>query len=76
MTHLNDMEYQVVQLRGEFIHDKEMFVGPRSLIEPENNKQKRGGVFSGAPKSGYLVVTPFKLDGREYANFTWCFIPL
>lgn len=59
------MEYQTVKLRGEFIHDKEMYIGPRSLIESDDSKQKKG-VLAGAPKSGYLVVTPFKLDGREY----------
>lgn len=62
---LNDMEYQSVRVRGRFLHDKEMYLGPRSLIEPSDKKK---GVLTLAPKSGYLVITPFQLEGREYAN--------
>lgn len=59
------MEYRVVRLRGEFDHDKELYIGPRSFIEQEQESKGRA-VFGAAPKSGYLVVTPFKLEGREY----------
>lgn len=59
------MEYRAVKLRGEFIHDKELYIGPRSFIE-QNNDGKERPVFGSTPKSGYLVVTPFKLEGREY----------
>lgn len=56
------MEYQAVRARGRFLHDKEMYLGPRSLIEPADKKK---GVLTLAPKSGYLVITPFQLEGRE-----------
>lgn len=65
LTQLNDMEYRAVKLRGEFIHDKELYIGPRSFIEHKNESKDRP-VFGSTPKSGYLVVTPFKLEGREY----------
>lgn len=62
LTDLNNMEYQPVRVRGQFLHDKEIYIGPRSLIEPEEQKK---GLLTMKPKSGYLVVTPFQLEGRE-----------
>lgn len=64
MSKLHDMEYQVVRVRGHFLHEKEMYLGPRTLIESEDHG-KKGGIFTLAPKSGYLVITPFQLQGRE-----------
>lgn len=64
MTDLKNLEYQAVRVRGRFIHDKELYLGPRSLIEHEEGEKKKG-VLSKAPKSGYLVITPFQLEGRE-----------
>lgn len=61
------MEYRTVKLRGHFLHEKEVYLGPRTLIETDKNK-KQGGIFTVAPKSGYLVITPFKLEDREYYN--------
>lgn len=58
------MEYQAVKVTGQFLHNKELYLGPRTLIETEENR-KKGGVLTIAPKSGYLVITPFKLTGRE-----------
>jgi surfeit locus 1 family protein len=44
-----DTEYRHVSLNGEFLHDKEMLLGARSLND----------------NTGYHVVTPFRLaDGR------------
>lgn len=65
LTELNNMEYQTVKVSGYFLHDKELYLGPRTLIEPAENS-KKGGVLTIAPKSGYLVITPFKLNNREY----------
>lgn len=58
------MEYRTVKVTGQFLHNKELYLGPRTLIETEENR-KKGGVLTIAPKSGYLVITPFKLTGRE-----------
>ena len=44
-----DLEYHRVQVQGEFLHDKEIFLGARSLNG----------------NAGYHLVTPFRLaDGR------------
>jgi surfeit locus 1 family protein len=46
---VGDLEYHRVQVRGEFLHDKEIFLGARSLNG----------------NAGYHLVTPFRLaDGR------------
>lgn len=50
---------------GEFDHSKELYLGPRSCLtdgESDNNN----GLFSasGSTKSGYYVITPFKLSDR------------
>lgn len=58
------MEYEPVKVSGHFLHDKELYLGPRTLIETEENRRK-GGVLTVAPKSGYLVITPFKLQNRK-----------
>lgn len=53
------MEYRSFRLRGTFEHDKEMFVGPRSLISHEDPHIGSGLLSTG--QSGYNVVTPFRL---------------
>lgn len=64
LDELQNMEYQTVKVRGQFLHDREIYLGPRSLITPQDD-QKGGGVFSTASNSGYYVITPFKLENRE-----------
>lgn len=62
---LESMEYETVAVSGHFLHDKEMFLGPRGLIKP-NGAETGGGLISQKnSSSGYLIVTPFKLDDRE-----------
>ena len=58
-------EYQRVKIKGEFMHDHEMFLGPRGKSDVGNDKG--GGVFSSGGSTGYYVITPFKLDspGKE-----------
>lgn len=65
LTELNDMEYQKVTVRGQFLHDQELHLGPRALITDGDSKTA-GGLFSQKETSiGYLVITPFKLEGRD-----------
>lgn len=59
------MEYQTVRVKGQFLHDKELYLGPRGLIR-QNEGESAGGLFSQQNQTnGYLVITPFKLSGRE-----------
>lgn len=61
---LEAMEYQTVSVTGHFLHDKEMYLGPRGLIKPDS-ADTGGGLMSQKNTSGYLVITPLKLEGRE-----------
>ncbi|XP_045509786.1 surfeit locus protein 1 [Colias croceus] len=59
---LKKMEYRPVKVRGEFLHDKEILIGPRALIESDSHMQRTGSLVSDPKKNqGWLVVTPFKL---------------
>lgn len=61
---LNTMEYRNITVKGHFLHDRELYLGPRSLNSPSSD-QKGGGVFSSKSSTGYQIITPFKIDGRE-----------
>ncbi|XP_017955064.1 SURF1-like protein [Drosophila navojoa] len=65
LSQLSQMEYRLVKLRGRFLHDKEMLMGPRSLIRPDGG-ETQGGLFSQRDSgNGYLVITPFQLADRD-----------
>lgn len=51
LRELNDLEYRRVRVRGQFIHEDELYIGPRTDVHKE--------------KSGFLVVTPFKLEDSD-----------
>ncbi|XP_061705525.1 surfeit locus protein 1 [Cydia pomonella] len=60
-SELEKMEYKPVKVKGEFLHDKEILIGPRALID--NEHQRFGSLVSDPKKNqGWLVVTPFKLS--------------
>lgn len=60
---LEMMEYRPVKVKGEFLHDKEILIGPRALIENNVMLQRAGSLISDPKKNqGWLVVTPFKLS--------------
>ncbi|XP_052860425.1 SURF1-like protein [Anopheles cruzii] len=62
---LNSMEYETVTVRGKFLHDQELHLGPRGCLQHGDSKTA-GGLFSQREASiGYLVITPFKLEGRD-----------
>lgn len=61
---LLNMEYRSVIVKGKFLHDKELYMGPRSFIRPDGI-QTQGGLFSQQDNTnGYLIITPFKLSKR------------
>lgn len=64
LSELAAMEYRRVKLVGTFHHEREMYVGPRSPIQPADTARR--GVIGGAPsQTGNLVITPFKLRDRN-----------
>lgn len=61
-TDLDKMEYSPVKVRGEFLHEKEILIGPRALIEEDSSINRVGSLVSDPKRNqGWLVVTPFKL---------------
>lgn len=61
LSDLDSMEYRPVRVKGKFLHNRELIMGPRSLITPDD--EHKGGLFTQQDTSiGYLVVTPFKLE--------------
>lgn len=65
LSHLEKMEYQTVVMRGHFLHGKEMHLGPRALIKPDESNVSGGLMSQRNASSGYLIITPFKLENRE-----------
>lgn len=66
---LKGVEYRPIVVTGQFDHNKEMYIGPRSnlLASSSDESNSGGGIISSASTLGYLVVTPFilKEDGRR-----------
>lgn len=66
---LEKMEYLPVKVRGKFLHDKEIAIGPRALIENESAMSRVGSLVSDPKKNqGWLIVTPFQLADSGYVN--------
>ena len=62
---LSSMEYQTVSVTGHFLHDKELYLGPRGLIKPDGGDTGGGLISQQNSSSGYQIITPFKLENRE-----------
>ncbi|XP_077005193.1 surfeit locus protein 1 [Tamandua tetradactyla] len=54
-TELKDLEYRPVRVRGHFDHSKELYMMPRTMVDPS----REAGQISSSAKSGAHVVTPF-----------------
>lgn len=55
---LNNLEYRRVKVRGRFDHSRELYILPRSLVNPEREAREAGRL-SSSPDSGANVITPF-----------------
>lgn len=61
------MEYRPVRVRGKFLHERELIMGPRSLITPKD--EHKGGLLTQQDTSiGYLIITPFRIHNTKYGN--------
>lgn len=72
---LLNLEYRRVKVVGEFDHSKELYLGPRSCLM-NGGSDNGNGLFSssGSTKSGYYVITPFKLSNRPYVFLPFIFL--
>ncbi|XP_030363146.1 surfeit locus protein 1 isoform X1 [Strigops habroptila] len=55
---LKELEYRPVKVRGRFDHSKELYILPRSLVEPEREARAATRLMS-HPENGANVITPF-----------------
>lgn len=66
MEEIKKLEYRPVHVRGMFLHDKEIYIGPRTLLSKgESTTESRLLSDKSRSSQGYLVVTPFKLEDRD-----------
>nr|XP_023014926.1 surfeit locus protein 1 [Leptinotarsa decemlineata] len=62
---IEKLEYKPVHVRGHFLHEKEMYIGPRSLLV-NGDAASNSSLLTGSNKShGFTVITPFKLEDRD-----------
>lgn len=55
---LKDLEYRRVKVRGRYDHSQEMYILPRSRVDPEK-EAREAGTLSSSGESGANVITPF-----------------
>ncbi|MBN3288006.1 SURF1 protein, partial [Polyodon spathula] len=55
---LKSLEYRRVKVRGRFDHSKELYILPRSQVDPEREAREAGRITSSG-ESGANVITPF-----------------
>ncbi|XP_035197791.1 surfeit locus protein 1 [Oxyura jamaicensis] len=55
---LKELEYRPVKVRGHFDHSKELYILPRSLVDPEREAREARQLTS-HPENGANVITPF-----------------
>ncbi|XP_067826102.1 surfeit locus protein 1 [Heptranchias perlo] len=55
---LKELEYRRVKVRGRFDHSKELYILPRSRVDPEKEARETGQLMS-STETGGNVVTPF-----------------
>ncbi|XP_012520150.1 PREDICTED: surfeit locus protein 1 isoform X2 [Propithecus coquereli] len=55
---LKALEYRPVKVRGHFDHSKELYMMPRTMVDPAREAREAGRISSSA-ESGAHVITPF-----------------
>lgn len=55
---LNNLEYRRVKVRGHYDHSQEMYILPRSPVDPEK-EAREAGQLSSSGDTGANVITPF-----------------
>ncbi|XP_026211507.1 surfeit locus protein 1 [Anabas testudineus] len=55
---LNNLEYRRVKVHGRYDHSKELYIMPRSPVDPKKEAREAGSL-SSSGESGANVITPF-----------------
>lgn len=64
LQEINNLEFKPVRVRGTFLHEKELYLGPRTFLTNGDSSSK-SSLMTEKNSAGYLVVTPFKLENKE-----------
>ncbi|XP_062291072.1 surfeit locus protein 1-like [Scomber scombrus] len=56
--HLNHLEYRRVRVRGQYDHSQELYILPRSRVDPVK-EAREAGTLSPSGETGANVITPF-----------------
>ncbi|XP_054440106.1 surfeit locus protein 1 isoform X2 [Pteronotus mesoamericanus] len=59
---LKHLEYRPVRVRGRFDHSKELYMMPRTMVDPAREAREAGRL-SSSVQSGAYVITPFHCTG-------------
>nr|CAH7742104.1 unnamed protein product [Callosobruchus chinensis] len=66
LEEIQALDYKPVRVKGEFLHDKEVYLGPRSLLSDGDASTKSSLISSKTnTNQGFLVITPLKLKDRD-----------
>lgn len=55
---LSSLEYRRVRVHGKYDHSKELYIMPRSPVDPEKEAREAGRL-SSSGQTGANVITPF-----------------
>uniref|UniRef100_A0AAY4AF06 SURF1-like protein n=1 Tax=Denticeps clupeoides TaxID=299321 RepID=A0AAY4AF06_9TELE len=58
LMELSSLEYRRVRVRGQYDHSKELYILPRSPVDPEREAREAGRL-SSSTETGANVITPF-----------------
>lgn len=64
---LKNLEYRRVKVRGRYDHSKELYILPRSPVDPEKEAREAGRL-SSSTESGANVITPFYCTDLGYVT--------
>ncbi|KAI1904740.1 hypothetical protein AGOR_G00008810 [Albula goreensis] len=64
---LERLEYRRVKVRGHYDHSQELYVLPRSPVDPEREAREAGRL-SSSGESGANVITPFYCSDLSYGK--------
>lgn len=70
---LHELEFYPVEVRGEYDHSRECYIGPRTLIK-DNGVKPADSLMTVRQETGYLLVTPLRLSdnsGEILVNRGW-----
>lgn len=64
IDHLQDMEYNLVKVKGKFLYENELLLGPRSKTI-HGSRGNSTNLFSNRMTTGWNVITPFKVEDQN-----------